>query len=81
MKGKKAMAYQFENQNIASTKATVVGTAADEGVVVTHNLNIVSGTETSADSIMAGINELYGIVGWSTTELTRTVKQDVNDNN
>lgn len=75
------MAYQFENQNVASTKATVAGTAADEGVIVTHNLNIVSGTQTNADSIMAGINELYGIVGWSTNELVRTVKQNVNDNN
>lgn len=75
------MAYVFENQNVATTKATVLGTAAGDQGIVTHNLTCISGTETSADSIMAGVNELYGIVGWSTTELTRTVKQDVNDNN
>ena len=77
-KGEKKMAYQFDNRNIASTKATVLGTAAGDTGIVTHTLNIVSGTQTNADSIMAGINELYGIVGWSTSEVTRTVKQDVN---
>jgi len=73
------MAYTFENQNVASTKATIEG--ADVGTAIfTHNLNCINGTESNADSIMAGVNELYGIVGWNTTELTRTVKQDVNDN-
>lgn len=74
------MAYVFENQNVASTKATVLGTAAGDQGIVTHNLTCINGTESNADSIMSGINELYGIVGWSTTELTRTVKQDVNNN-
>lgn len=75
------MAYTFENQNVATTKATIQGADVGESTIFTHNITCISGTETSADSIMAGINELYGIVGWSTTELTRTVKQDVNDNN
>lgn len=72
------MAYVFENQSAASTKATIQG--ADVGqAIFTHNLNCVNGAETNADSIMAGVNELYSIVGWSTTELVRTVKQNVND--
>lgn len=75
------MAYVFENQNIASTKATVQGADVAEQTTFTHNLNCVNGAENSADSIMAGINQLYGIVGWSTTDLVRTVKQNVNDNN
>lgn len=73
------MAYTFENQNVASTKATIQGADVGEALF-THTLNYINGTENNADSIMSGINELYGIVGWSTTELTRTVKQDVNDN-
>lgn len=74
------MAYVFENQSTSTTKATITGADAGTGIY-THNLQGISGTETSADSIMAGVNELYGIVGWSTTELTRTVKQNAIDDN
>lgn len=73
------MAYVFENQNLSTTKATVTGTAAGDEAITSHTINCVNGNQSNADSIMAGINELYGIVGWSTTELTRTVKQDVNE--
>ena len=71
------MAYTFVNEHVGTTKATVTGSAAGDETIVTHNLSGINTRETSADSIMAGVNELYGIVGWSTTELTRTVKQDV----
>lgn len=74
------MAYVFENQILGTTKATVTGTSAEEGVTVTHNLQGINARQSNADSIMAGVNELYGIVGWATTDLTRTVKQDVHDN-
>lgn len=73
------MAYVFENELAASTKATITGADAGQAIV-THNLSGINGAQTNADSIMAGVNELYGIVGWSTTELTRTVKQNVNNN-
>lgn len=72
------MAYVFENQNQSSTKATITG-ADSEQSIFTHNLNCINGAENNADSIMAGVNQLYGIVGWSTSELVRTVKQNVND--
>ena len=73
------MAYVFENQNVATTKATIQG--ADTGeAIFTHNITCINGAENNADSIMAGINELYGIVGWNTTELIRTVKQNVDEN-
>ena len=71
------MAYRFENENIGTTKATIAGADIPEGDILTHNLSGINTRETSADSIMAGINELYGIVGWSVDELTRTIKQDV----
>ena len=74
------MAYVFENQNLASTKATVQGADVSEQTIYTHNLTCVNGTESNADSIMAGVNQLYGIVGWSTDEVVRTVKQNVNNN-
>lgn len=74
------MAYVFENQNVSSTKATITGADTTGTEIFTHNLTGINGAQNNADSIMAGINELYGIVGWSTNELTRTVKQDVNYN-
>lgn len=72
------MAYVFENQNLGSTKATVSGSSSESGELV-HSMSGINAKETSADSIMAGIGELYDIVGWTVTDLTRTVKQNVND--
>ena len=74
------MAYVFENQNLGSTKATVSGSTSETGIY-THSMSGINAKETSADSIMAGIGALYDIVGWTVTDLTRTVKQDVNDDN
>lgn len=73
------MAYTFTNQTIGTTKATIAGADTAEGETFTHNLSGINTRENSADSIMGGINELYGIVGWQAADLTRTVKQDVEE--
>lgn len=71
------MAYVFENQNLASTKAKINrGTGYDD---VNHTINFINGNQTSADSIMSGLTDLYGIVGWQPYDVVRTVKQNVND--
>ena len=74
------MAYTFVNQNIGNTKATIAGADVPETQEFTHNLSGINTVEQNADSIMSGINTLYGIVGWSVEDLTRTVKQDVEEN-
>lgn len=74
------MAYTFVNQSIGNTKATIAGADVPEGQEFTHNLSGINTVEQNADSIMSGINTLYGIVGWSVEDLTRTVKQDVEEN-
>lgn len=69
------MSYVFRNQNIGSTKATITsGTSVYDYV---HTMNGINTAETDANSIMAGINTLYGIVGFGTDEVERTVKQNV----
>lgn len=73
------MAYTFVNQNIGTTKATIEGADVAEGEEFTHSMSGINTVEQNADSIMSGINTLYSIVGWSTSELTRTVKQDVEE--
>lgn len=71
------MAYTFENQNLATTKASI--NRGEGQAIMTHSINCINGNETSADSIMSGLSDLYGIVGWTPYDVVRTVKQDVND--
>ncbi len=73
------MSYVFNTQNLATTKATVSGAGTDSGVA-NHNLSGINATLASADSVMSAMSDLYGIVGFTVDNLTRTVKQDVNEN-
>lgn len=73
------MSYVFSTQTLGQTKATVSGAATDSGIME-HNLSNINATLASADSVMSAMNDLYGIVGMTVTDLTRTVKQDVDNN-
>lgn len=71
------MAYEFENQTLSTTRAKInkgQGQSYSE-----HSINCINGNQTSADSIMGGLTELYSIVGWQPYDVIRTVKQNVNN--
>jgi len=72
------MAYVFNTQTVGTTKATVSGASTESGNME-HNLSGINATLASADSVMSAMEDLYGIVGFSVTDLTRTVKQDVDN--
>ncbi len=70
------MAYAFETQKVASFQ---LNTYNAEGERVTFRG--VDGTQTSADIIVGGIQQLLGIVGWTDryepTDSKRTVDERV----
>lgn len=68
------MAYQFEDQIVAKMKLSE-DASGQEAIT----LSGVNGQETNADSIMAGINSLLGIVGWNVGYAVRIVNQNVQE--
>jgi len=70
------MSYNFENQQNASTRASVRGGDFDLAFDV-HNMSQINGKESDANVVMAGLSTMYNIVGWTVDDVVRTVKQNV----
>lgn len=64
------MAYVFSDEVLAKIKIT-----DEQGNDFT--LNGINATETSADSIHAGVSAILDIVGWEIDTATRIVNQDI----
>ena len=67
------MAYKFENQDVSKT------TSKFSNENLTHTLQGINSSESSADVVVAGLSYLYGIVGWDLrpTSVVRVVNEDV----
>lgn len=70
------MAYQFETQRVASFQLDTYAASGDK-----QTFRGVDGTQTSADIIVGGIQQLLGIVGWvdryDPTDAKRTIDERV----
>lgn len=71
------MAYQFETQKVASFQLDAYYTGSGNK----QTFRGVDGTQTSADVIVGGIQQLLGIVGWvdryDPTDAKRTIDERV----
>lgn len=70
------MAYAFETQKVASFQLNTYNAAGEK-----QTFRGVDGTQTSADTIVGGIQQLLGIVGWvdkyDPTDAKRTIDERV----
>lgn len=70
------MAYAFETQKVASFQLNTYNAAGEK-----MTFRGVDGTQTNADTIVGGIQQLLGIVGWvdryEPTDAKRTVDERV----
>lgn len=64
------MAYRFSDEILAKIKIT-----DEQGNDFT--LNGINATETSADSIHAGVSAMLNIVNWKVNNAIRIVNQDI----
>lgn len=70
------MAYAFETQKVASFQLNTYSATGEK-----QTFRGVDGTQTSADIIVGGIQQLLGIVGWTDryepTDAKRTIDERV----